>query len=317
MSTFEGVEKEITKMSHSLGPDLIEFLSSHLFEKGSIIELDRTLSVDVVLDTNILFEAVRGKMLQGSCFLEKILSNPMVNFIAPEDLKTEILDVIPRKFVKQKKTKDLDLEFAKNLALEFMNSVTIVKDIKEEFIEQAYNLIGDRDPKDVNFLALHLQYSTQAIVAKDKDYDDADVQVWKLADVGKVVTIVANGRISLCLSNFIGPHLYVGIFEVLQAVAIRFFKTLKTLGVHIINGVSNNLGLTAFVLAFAWLIEKDTQLISKKFKDMKVKLREFVDKLLSFGEALGVSLVTLLEVSDALKTLTLNANDEISSLQRS
>lgn len=316
MSMFEKVENEITKASHSLGADLIEFLSSYFFEEGNLIEEEESISVDVVLDTNILYEAVRGKMLQGSCFLEKLLPNPMINFIAPEDLKKEIIEVVPRQFIKDKKTKNIDTSLALEVALSFLDSVTIVKEIEEEYVSKAYDLIGNRDPKDVNFLALHLQYNTQAIVAKDRDYEDADVKVWRLGDVGKVVTVISNGRISLCLSNFIGPKLYLGLFEVLSAVIMKIFTTLKDLVSRAVNGIINNPGTSLFFAVVACLIEKDTQMVSKSFKRIKSQLKLLIDKVVSLGEALGISIITLVEVSEALNELVLNANEEIFSLQK-
>ncbi len=105
-----------------------------------------------VVDTNILISA----LMKEDSLTGRILRTNACNFYYPWDGLKEI--EYYREYISSKRTKYLQA-YSFQHALEFvLESVNIVpSEMYSARIEEAYDLMKDRDPKDTPFLALALQ----------------------------------------------------------------------------------------------------------------------------------------------------------------
>ena len=204
----------MTEIVHDLPVDAMEFFRDKVAEIMPVLCLGN-FKLKVVLDTNVLFQCVRGKMLEGSCFLDKVGNSPVLDLCAPPEIETEIYKKIEVKLLKEKKTKDLDIEQCKNTAKELLQMVRIERDPCAEYMLQASEIMNNRDSDDAPFLALYLSAEAHGILTDDKDLKDQEnVRTFKLKDVGKVITVVNRGTLSLFVTCKTLPAAVKAIYEI-------------------------------------------------------------------------------------------------------
>lgn len=212
----------MTKFAHSLPADSLEYIRKRVSEIIPTFCLG-SFKLRVVIDTNILYQCVRGRMLDGSCFLDKVGESPVLELCAPPELEEEIYEKIEVKFPKDKKTRDLDLLQCKTIAEELLQMVKIERDPKAEYLEQAKKVMSTRDKDDAPFLALYLSTGAHGIVTMDKDLKEQDnVRTFGLKDIGKIITVVNRGALSLFASCSTVPALVQVVYELLCAVISGF-----------------------------------------------------------------------------------------------
>ncbi|SCY44508.1 Predicted nucleic acid-binding protein, contains PIN domain [Desulfoluna spongiiphila] len=148
-------------------------------------------------------------MLTGQCFIEKLFGNPDLLLYAPKQLKLEIFEKIEKKFPREKKTRNIDIAEAKNYANSLLNKIIINDNFTKNALLKANAELGERDPKDVPFLALNLSQPKHGIVTCDKDLTEIEeIQTWSLAGVGEVVTKLNKGELSIVIIHDVLPMIF-------------------------------------------------------------------------------------------------------------
>lgn len=187
---FNGLWKESVK---NLGSDLIEHIKLYLEENVSIFKSTTNITLELVVDSNVIYRDVYGIVKGKSSFLNDLIDNShsFLKFYAPPDIITEVNRAIdedlPKRFDKVK---------AKEIAKNTISKINILEGQKWEAVKRADALIGGRDKKDVPFMALSLSMRTHGIVTYDKDFSIGKIRKWKLSETERMVTDISEGAFS-------------------------------------------------------------------------------------------------------------------------
>lgn len=277
----------------------------------------------LVIDTNALFKAVRGKMLDGSCFLEKIAANPTLDLCAPPAAAVEIMEKIEQKFPKEKKTAHLDISECKMAAADLLKQIRIEEDIDEAAMAYAEERLGCVDRDDVPFFALSLSCGAHGVITDDKHLKTLEeLPTWNLGDAGKMLMVTNRGTLALFIAHDVMPLLLQALFEILCAIWTGVVTFAKTTGSLVGRGLKKGYKVVSEwhpllqVLLVAGVItaELKYQPIQKAGKWVLQLLKDLFEAIWPLMEALaailGVSVATLLE----LMQCTMDAVEEIESL---
>lgn len=231
------LSKLMREVTHTLSPEVMDFVRIKVsklapwFGGGNFM-------IRVVMDTNTLFQCVRGRMLDGSCFLDKIGNSPALELCAPPALEREIMEKIEIKFPKEKKTRELDIDKSKDVARELLALITIRDDIDHSARQRAHEMLGMRDVDDIPFLGLYFSSSAHGIVTNDKDLRDQDgVQTFQLGEVGSILTSVNCGTLAIFITHHSLPGVLRIIYEIGCAVLCGFVSMLLKAGKAISTGL--------------------------------------------------------------------------------
>lgn len=209
-----------TNSTHNLGGNLLKYIHKKVQESGMLFS-SKSIQIELVLDTNILYQEVRSLMLNGTSFLLKIIDNPLIKFFAPPQIKEEIMEKIDMKFPKDKKTQNIDLVECKVKALLLLDKIEIMsaKDFKS--VNAAHALMEKRDVDDACFVALSLSIKTHGIVSNDKDLEaQKEVKIWKLKEAGKCLSVISKGTYSFYILQKSMPI----VFEVIKDIVMSFMN---------------------------------------------------------------------------------------------
>lgn len=221
-----------------LPDEAIEFMRQRISEVMPALGMASEFKLRLVIDTNALFQAVRGRMLDGSCFLEKIIGNPALELCAPPKLEEEIMAKIAMKFPAQKSTKHLDITECQAMAANFLDQINVRDDIDEASMAYAESRLGVRDADDVPFFALSLSCASYGAITNDKDLRDLDeLPTWKLRDAGEMLMVANRGTLSMYLTHDILPLLLQGLFEGVCALWLGFVGAAKVVGGLVGSGI--------------------------------------------------------------------------------
>jgi predicted nucleic acid-binding protein len=277
----------------------------------------------LVIDTNALFQAVRGRMLDGSCFLEKIIGNPTLELCAPPKLEEEIMAKITLKFPAEKRTKHLNVAECQSMATAFLKQIHVRDDIDLESLEYAHSRLGERDADDVPFFALSLSCASHGAITNDKDLQDLDeLPTWKLRDAGEMLMIANRGTLSLYLTHDVLPLLFQGLLEAVCALWVGFVGAAKAVGCLVGSGIKKGYEIVSdwpplvqiLSLAVAITVEVKCQPLQKLGK----QILEFLKALCAvlkpvleiLASILGLSVTTFMD----LMYCSIEAVREIESL---
>lgn len=226
------------KLIPVLPNEAVEYMRQRILDVMPALGETANFKLTLVIDTNVLFQAVRGRMLDGSCFLEKIIGNPTLALCAPSKLEEEIMAKIALKFPADKGTKHLNVEECKAMATKFLKQIKLSNDIDQESLNYAQNRLGKRDADDVPFFALSLSCESYGAITNDKDLRDLDeLPTWKLRDAGKMLMIANRGTLSLYLTHDVLPLLLQALFEGVCAFWLGFVDAAKVVGSLIGSGM--------------------------------------------------------------------------------
>jgi predicted nucleic acid-binding protein len=204
-------------------------LRDNLLDYGFLFPKNAGLNIEIVLDTNTLFKQVLGHLKGYTSPLPRMVRSGFLVLYAPPELRQEIHEKI------DKKIKTADRNSAKVYAEEILAHVKFVNRVSQKVRNKAKELLIERDPKDIAFLAVTFQKDVHGVLTYDLDFEVAEnVQVWKMGRLGQVVTSYRRG--SFCLWFFArGLPL---AFRMLAAFFALLFKAMIGLGRLVAKGIS-------------------------------------------------------------------------------
>ena len=221
-------------VSGRLGPSLITSLQTYMEENVSIFRNITNLSLELVVDSNVVYADTYGIINGKPSFLNTLIdkSNSSLKLYAPEDILAEVNRAIdedlPKKFSKDK---------AKQIAKTTLSKFSIIENSKWDALKKAESLIGKRDKKDVPFLALSFSMRTHGIITYDEDFREGKVKIWRLGEAGHMLTDINKGAFSFLLIGNVLPML----------LEICYFMCVSILN-FIISAIT---GLVELAMAFA------------------------------------------------------------------
>ncbi len=305
-------------------PDVaIEYMRKRVFELIPALGMASQFKLRLVIDTNVIFQAVRGKFLDGSCFLEKIIGNPTLELCAPPRLEEEIMAKIAQKFPAQKETQHLDVAECQATAAKFIEQINIRDNIDENALEYAQSRLGERDADDVPFFALSLSCDSYGAITNDKDLKDLnELPTWKLGDAGKMLMVANRGTLSLYLSCEVLPFVFQAIFEGVCALWLAFVGAAKVVGGMVGSGIRKGYEivsdwhplvqiLSAVIAISVEVKHQPLQRLGKQVLELLKALLDVFKPVLEFLAAvLGVTVTTFIE----LMSCSIDAVREIEAL---
>ncbi len=193
-------DKQWEEVTNNLGSDFLSYLQSFLFENQYFFSEDCTFQVELIIDTNIVFGEIRAILKGKPSFLMSIIGNPFLKLYAPPEIVEETISTIENDL-----PRNLNQIKAKEVAMNILSQIEILRGQRLESWIHAYHLIGERDKKDVPFLSLAFSLESHGIMTRDKDFEDqTDVRIWKLGEAGRMVSDFSKGSFSFfILGNFI------------------------------------------------------------------------------------------------------------------
>ena len=276
-----------------LPDEAIEHMRERIAEILPHMGMVAEFKLNLVIDTNALFQAVRGKMLDGSCFLEKIIGNPTLELSAPQKLAEEVMEKISLKFPKEKRTKHLDLDECLAMASTFLEQINLRDDIDHEAMEYAQNRLGERDADDVPFFALSLSCGSHGAITNDNDLRDLDeLPTWRLGEAGKMLMIANRGTLSVYVIHEMMPLLFQGLFEVVCSLWLSFVGAAKVVGGLIGSGIKKG-----YEIVSEWhpLVQILSAVIAVAVEVKYQPLRKLGGQVLEILKALMTALKPVLE----------------------
>lgn len=132
----------------------------------------------LVIDTNIIISALIREGIS-----RKMILFPGIMLVTPEITFNEIKNHIDIIATKSKLPKD-DIQQILNILRK--NIKTIPETRWWNHFDQAKNAIGEKDPKDVPFIAVALALTVDGIWSNDKDFESQSMfKVWKTTELAQ------------------------------------------------------------------------------------------------------------------------------------
>lgn len=290
---FRKLDEEFSEAVHTLPNSLILYLKNKILN-SYIFKLNDFVQLELVLDTNILYSEIRSLMINGSSFFLKLTPSPLLKLYAPSKLREELLEKIKVKFPKDNKTKNLDIDQCLKKANIYLEQVTFCDELEAFNYGNIISNLQNRDSKDIPFVALHFNLRTHGIITNDKDISDfKEIRTWKLKDVGKVITEIKKGCISLEVISLTLPNLLKVLYEVVAIIShsfillmgriISFLKALLkgTISklVNISPEIFTLIGLIIIILA---LNKQNGEKFNEFLRDSWVRIKKFITQIKLF-----------------------------------
>lgn len=214
------IDSSMTEFVHDMSPELTKYIRDSFIENQGNFLKAKNVHLELVVDTNIMFQQVRAMMVHNKePFLAKLVKNPFFRVYGPSQLEEELYAKIKIKFPKDKKTRDLNIEACLQSAQELLKEIEIRDDISAEAFERAEGYLSNRDKDDINFLALNFSLQAHGVLTKDKDITDIEeVATWDLSDAGAVITKIHKGSMSFLIFEHSLDLLFNIVSYVVQAV---------------------------------------------------------------------------------------------------
>jgi phage-related protein len=140
------------------------------------------------------------------------------------------------------KEKILDVSLMKEIWYnDIKPKINTIENIDESFNDYGYNILGQRDPKDIPFVALYFQLSSHGIITRDKDISSQHtIKTWVLSDVSKIITVLKKGVFCFYIQAAALPRalnvLFQMIFSILKTI-LELISTIVFFIIKIIKGV--------------------------------------------------------------------------------
>ena len=230
LAKYNAVSKIINDITYELDPDLIEYLK--LFFQNNILysfDEDVVFEYKLIIDTNIVISNLISYCKNGNSLLHKIIKQPLLKLYAPKDLLIELEDKLPS-ICKKRKIDEDEIKFT--LYNDIIPNIVIYDELDDRYYKEAYNILNERDSKDIPFLALSMELKSHGIISKDKDFEEqSEIKIWQLKESQKVITVINRGM--LCL--FIQTQSLQLILKTGYTMSIFILSVISNLAFNIIN----------------------------------------------------------------------------------
>jgi predicted nucleic acid-binding protein len=286
--------------------DIINKLPSHFFQyiKKKLLETktffqESKFQIELVVDTNILFSEVRGLMLYNKSFFLSITDNPFIRLYAPQMIKAELYEKIEKKFPKENKTKNLDINECKRKADILLSKISLLNKVSSDALDRAKRQMEHRDKKDVPFLAVHFSMKSHGVLTKDEQHfgEQKETRVWKLVEAGEVVSEIKKGTFSFYIVSSSLPPIFeflYGLISSVWAIIIEIIQEFIKVFVAILNrsieGISKMhpwlLGIIGVGLLIAIFIDEAREKIGSAFKKIWEFIKEIIKGIKEFFKAI-------------------------------
>ncbi len=288
------------------------------FENFFFSFLDSELELNLVIDANIIIDAGLQTFKGIRPFIYELADSPHLKLFAPpwldEELKRRIPEICRKKSLDEKQFFDSIKQLREKITILSPDHNAIIK---------ARELIGDRDPKDIPYIALWISRKAHGTVTVDSDFENKkEITVFKLTGVAKVLTVFENGSFSFSILTNEVPILLRILYEIVL-ISLRYIWEIVTMiavafSAFLVNGLKamgeGAIPLLLIVIALLYLAkEKLREVIAYLASEIETTLKliyTFFRNIISFVASILTVAVT------SLKVLFINIEKTISEYDR-
>ena len=257
------------------------------------------MKITLVLDANTTINTIQSYDSTKKSILHHLKDNPMFSIIAPPIIEAEVLKFIDD-VEQQPSRKKLQTEWKK------LKKIIQIKEVTDKKIQDAaLKLTANRDPKDSQYVALYIETNSDAILTRDKDFDDFSVRKFDIEKLDHVVGTFHRGIYSffifhdalplvLELSGKIVAAIIKNTLEfltfmisIMKNVATKSFEKLIELFSNIPKGAQKAIGAILLIGGLISLIiialrDDIRDNVSKKISIFVKKIKKILEKIIQW-----------------------------------
>lgn len=302
----EVADKNLTKISREIPPELYLFMQEKLLEIYTSIGLKTDFKMKLIIDSNIIindaFRVGNGK----KSTTERILSSPFISVMAPPNIKEEV-----EKNIFLDLPKGCSLNIALKQAQKLLSKIDLITEISYKSINKARLIIGEHSPEDIPFLALAFESDVNTIISRDKKAFDSvpEIKRWELKDTVNIVVTFESGTLSFFLIAA-SSEILINAFE---KVILLFFKAfveiMNIIIAFLIGFITGSYILLKKIPDWAWVILIGVgigiilaMILSEDFRNMVINgfselwdfFKKLVKKIIEVGKIIWQALKIIL-----------------------
>nr|MDO8098477.1 putative toxin-antitoxin system toxin component, PIN family [Candidatus Njordarchaeota archaeon] len=328
---YDLIDKSLEQITEGIPPDFSLYLQKH-FQQGisEMLGTDVKVEAKIVVDTSSVLSDLISFARTGKSVLSEIAKEPFVRLFAPPHLIEEVQAKIPEICNKKKLDATTMLQAWRHLLLPRI-TIANINDLLS--LTMGLLVVGERDRKDVPFVALAFSIDAQGIMSRDKDIiEQPEIRTWTMGSVRRLLTVFKKGSFSffvaadmllplLKVAFKIGTSILKTILVVARGIG-RFFAGLARNVFHTLSGLPNWLKLLlviGVIIGILYMIVNEgarrkaldflqamSQLISACLKQMYDRLKLFLDAIGPFiGFSVGSLFVLSTNIEHSIKQLQL------------
>ncbi|MCF2138278.1 MAG: PIN domain-containing protein [Candidatus Thorarchaeota archaeon] len=275
-----------------LDPSSEIYLRNFLSKFGSVLKSSTGFSIRIVVDTNVVLSEILRIMNGKRPFFSALTKSPFLDALAPIEMRNEIYEKIPEKF------EGIEEQKALSIAERIFQGIRFVKGFKIHDQAKAEYLMGTRDPKDVVFVQIILEYNTHGVISKDKDFIDIDeFKTWELGEIGRILTEVNRGALTLWVAAEGIPYATLALIMIGMEIVSMGFEAVEQImntglciGEQIFTELVDSVkrqplltisaaGIVSLISLFLLSWEPSRQFINDIYKSGKRVVDSFVSKV--------------------------------------
>lgn len=234
------IDKNFSEVVKNIDPNILQYCKKY-FEKNLLYLYENKLEMTIIIDAQAILSDAYSYVKNNKSFLLALMQSPFLKICAPLWLQDELEKKIPEFSEKMKIDKD-----------KFRGAVLLLKE-KINFVslenERSYNLakskIGQRDEKDVPYVALFFSIKSHGILTKDKHIlETPEIKTWERPGIiGEVISVFEKGVFSFFLVGKGLPLVFRFLYEIGALILRSVWEVIKTIGIMIYTLVKE--GITA------------------------------------------------------------------------
>ncbi len=160
MDNFDKAFGEITRL---LNPQILGYCKNY-FEENLFCLYENELKMNIIIDAQAILSDAYSYLKNGKSFLLTLMQSPFLKVCAPLWLQDELDKKIPEFSEKMKVDKN---KFGE-IVLLLKEKINFVNLENETAYDLAKSKIGQKDEKDVPYVALYFSIKSHGILTKDK-----------------------------------------------------------------------------------------------------------------------------------------------------
>jgi len=261
---------------------------------SKIIGIDGELEVRIVVDANVVISQTINYIKKDvQPIIVELSKSPFIKVYAPSKIFDDTINDMP-KLSKIAKKKKIELDLLKEKLSEVLSCVEILEPKGDKEFEMARQLIGSRDPDDVDYLYLYFSINATGVVTNDNDFENLPkVQKWKnMGPVKELTIILTRGSISFALMTTSGAVIADLLFKIVTAILGVILGILSIVGKNferlikwVIDGFSNLPNELKIVVTVALVVLGYG--FRREIKEALEKIVVFISEVIEFLRRIG------------------------------
>jgi len=315
------IERIVGELAREVPRELAIYLKDQ-FEKflPQILGHSTKAEMRVVLDASSAVAEVRAFVKKGDSVLVRLANEPFLKLYAPPEIVPEVENRLREIASKEK------LNFQRLLDVWKTRLLPLVVVQRPESMGAWFKgmiIMGERDIKDVPYVALSFDFETHGVITQDRDMlDQPQIRTWRMGKVRQVVTVMKKGSLMFVASSELLFPLLIAIFQATISLLKAIYDFVMDVARAISQAIKDAIGeiekmpdlvKLALLLVAAWVLTRPGVMDQLRTAADTVArfVREFIDAIRGIINFLAplieipiaVTLILLKDIGEALVEL--------------